>query len=165
MPAKRKAKIFRPETIGSNQFVAVVFGAPPIVRPHAFCVKTYVDLPGDNAQRRQRWSPWKETVREDFKAFAKLQLHPGLLVNPRVHIHAIVGSASDPANQYGRYKFLVDMLQPYREIGGSRHGLLGLIVNDKELQKEHITVTEVVNRKADENGLTSRSVALYVWGD
>jgi hypothetical protein len=129
-------------------------------------VMSWINIPGDNAQRQEVFAAWKETLRADFKYMARLK-PPHLVHNPRIHIEAYVGSASDPINRYSRYKTVIDYLQAETSyFTGDKQrfrGCLGYIDNDRNLQPEHIAFTERVTRTADKAGYMQRKVVVYIW--
>lgn len=139
---------------------------PVGVPVNAKIVMAWVDVPGANTQKTQRYAAWKETLREDFILTAKLQ-SIDLIPNPRIHIVGYVGTTGDAVNSLARYKTPIDYLQTettYLYKGKNRRrGCLGLIPNDRDLKLEHIRVTEIASRGKDADGYVKRRVIMYVW--
>lgn len=142
---------------------------PAHVPPEATLLVSWIDLPGDNAQRTQgHWKAkeWKDALRRDFRRTLDAQRHPGLLESPMVHIRMHVGAVGDERNRTGRAKFVIDRLQVRREVSFKKKngspglrvfGDLSIIADDRVLNSTNCTLEEV-RAPARE-----RRVQVWVW--
>jgi len=110
---------------------------PEHVPPDAVLLASWINLPGDNAQRGnwKKQISWKESLKSDFTACLDFQGHPGLIREPAVHIAMHVGTKGDDNNLLGRAKYVIDLLQTYKQTAKGK----GLDGKKKSLQTSKTT--------------------------
>ena len=169
-PKKPKPQPQRPLSIKAA-LEALHAERPEHIPAGATLVVAWIDLPGENAQRKS-WHAaldWKAQLKLDFAACLKLQGHPGLIAHPRVHVQLHVAVPGDPINSYSRVKYVIDKLQVLRassyvrkgKLTARSSGLLGLISDDKHLTLESCTVEEI--RSGLKARKSTRRVQVWVW--
>lgn len=179
-PAAPKARAKRPKGELAAQLSELAPLRPAHVPETAFLHAAWVNLPGANAQEREDFMKaqrWKTPIFDHFAACAELYPHPGPLLSPRVHILIISTSPGDEKNRGKRAKYVIDRLEPLKEVqfrrtptktnpsptGVRRHGLLGLIENDRILTDQTCTIDE---RRAKVTATENDAkVLMWVWDD